>query len=492
MLQPANDQRSSFSRFNDWAGRSVTLKLLVIGLLFLLLMIPAFLVEQLVQERQYLRDNAQTEVAGKWGLDQEIGGPVISVPYTYGTLNTDGKTITKTGYAHFLPDRLDISGTLQPQQRRRGIYVVVLYTADLAISGNFAPLNAAALAIPEESLRWEDALITIGITDMKGVNESITLNWSNPTTDSTAQYSFGPGTITNDIFGSGASIPIDLRADAGDAVGFRTRHDFSFTLSLNGSSRLYFLPFGRENSVKLSGAWADPSFEGEFLPEDHNVSTDGFMADWTVLQLNRNYPQQNIGSYVPPSGIGKYRPSTQYSDDYGYEPNYGNGDSNGAFGVRLLLPVDEYQKTERSTKYSMLFVFLTFLTFFFIEVINGRRLHPIQYLLIGAAVVLFYVLLLSISEHVAFGYAYLLACSAVIALITMYSYFILENRGLTLLVAGVLIVLYIFFYSLLQLQDYALLMGSIGLLLILATIMYLTRNIDWYRPGQEKEEEMIE
>lgn len=142
--------------------------------------------------------------------------------------------------------------------------------------------------------------------------------------------------------------------------------------------------------------------------------------------------------------------------------------------------VDEYQKTYRSTSYALLFIFITFLTFFFIEVLNRRRVHPIQYVLIGAAIILFYVLLLSISEHLRFDAAYWISCAAVVSLITMYSWFILRNRKLTLLVGGVLLILYVFFYSLLQLQDYALLFGSLGLLLILATIMWLTRNVDWY------------
>jgi inner membrane protein len=157
------------------------------------------------------------------------------------------------------------------------------------------------------------------------------------------------------------------------------------------------------------------------------------------------------------------------------------------FGVRLMLPVDEYQKTNRSSKYATFFIFITFLTFFFIEVLNKKRLHPIQYLLVGAAVILFYVLLLSISEYVSFNWSYLISCSIILTLIATYCHFILKNRKLTFMMFGVLAVLYGFFYSLLQLQDYALLLGSFGLLLILGAIMYLTRNIDWYgfRGGEE-------
>jgi len=204
------------------------------------------------------------------------------------------------------------------------------------------------------------------------------------------------------------------------------------------------------------------------------VSDSGFVANWQVLQLNRNYPQQGVGSFLQGSG---------QSDYYGNDPLRRSAST---FGLKLLLPIDEYQKTLRSAKYAIYFILLTFLTFFFIEILNRKRLHPIQYLLVGAGVVLFYILLLSFSEHLSFNTAYWIACAAILLLITVYSFFMLRNRKLTVMVFGILIILYGFFYSILQLQDYALLMGSLGLLLILAAIMYLTRNVDWY--GLRREE----
>lgn len=457
---------SFWDRLNDWARRSVTLKLAIIGFLILFLLIPTSMIDGLIYERQQLRDNTQLEVASKWGLEQTLGGPVISVPYYYETVGGEDKIIPHTGYAHFLPDDISMEGELTPEERYRGIYVVVLYNTKIALRGTFGNFDAAALNVPETSLRWEDALFTVGISDMTGVQSAIALNFGGEAHD------LGPGTVTADVFTSGASVPISL-SEGQDSV------DFRFSLDLNGSSALYFRPFGKRTTLQLEGGWANPSFDGTFLPKSREVTGEGFTASWEVLQLNRNYPQQGVGSFTP-----KVSGSSRYVD---FRNDYANVEDNtDRFGLRLLLPVDEYKKTYRSTNFAVLFIFITFLTFFFIEVLNRRRVHPIQYLLIGAAIILFYVLLLSISEHLLFNSAYWISCAAIVSLITGYSWFILRNAKLTGIVAGLLIVLYVFFYSLLQLQDYALLFGSLGLLLILAVIMYLTRNIDWYNLNQEE------
>ncbi|MEM6878699.1 MAG: cell envelope integrity protein CreD [Bacteroidota bacterium] len=456
----------SNTTFFQWLRTSLTAKLITIGVLLLFLLIPALLLDALIYERLSLRDQAQTEVSSKWGLQQTVGGPVLSVPYTEYKTNDEGEQeVDRRGYAHFLPELLNIDGQLSPENRYRGIYVVVLYNTKLQISGQFGELNEASLNLQAGALQWDQALITLGISDMTGINSAINIE-----VDSQS-YRMGPGTITNDIFNSGASIPVDLSGD-------RTDLNFKLELDLNGSAALFFRPFAKTTQVQLNGNWSDPSYAGQFLPKDRSLDGDQFTARWEVLELNRNYPQQGVGNFIP--NVEEY---INYARDYRNYTSYSDSDQ---FGLRLLLPVDEYKKTERSTKYAMLFVFITFLTFFFIEVLNKQRLHPIQYLLIGAAVILFYILLLSISEHLNFNKAYWISCVAIAGLITSYSWYILKNTKLTILVAGVLLLLYLFFYSLLQLQDYALLVGSLGLFLILATIMYLTRNVDWYNLGGDR------
>ena len=453
---------SFLDRLNRWARNSVTLKLLTVGFLVLILLIPASMVNSLIRERENIRDNAVEEVSAKWGGPQTVAGPVLSVPYERTVINAEGKPVTERGYAHFLPDTLNMEGKMLPQKRYRGIYVVVLYNAKLSVQGHFSSLRADALSVPEESLQWEEAIFTIGISDMKGVESAIPVQFN----DTTLQL--GPGTITNDIYSSGASVPLPL------PKGEATRLTFAYELDLNGSTDLHFTPFGKTTAVQLSSTWTAPSFEGDFLPDERTVSDSGFVANWQVLQLNRNYPQQGVGGFVQGSG---------QSNNYRADPLRRSAST---FGLKLLLPIDEYQKTLRSAKYAIYFILLTFLTFFFIEILNRKRLHPIQYLLVGAGIVLFYILLLSFSEHLSFNTAYWIACAAVLLLITVYSYFMLRNRKLTVMVFGILAILYGFFYSILQLQDYALLMGSLGLLLILAVIMYLTRNVDWY--GLKREE----
>lgn len=465
-----SNQPGFFDRLNAWARRSVTLKLLTVGFIILLLLIPTSLLTSLIRERQLIRDQAIAEVSSKWGSDQTIAGPVISVPYRTARPDAEGKLVYSSGYAHFLPDSISVNGQVLPAERYRGIYVVVLYQARLRIAGHFGAFTTEGLPLEAEELQWDDALFTIGITDMKGVESAIRLQLG----DSSRQV--GPGTVTTDLFASGASVPVDLRNRPASLP-------FAFDLSLNGSSSLFFAPFGKRTQVELRSPWSHPSFEGTFLPDERTLSDTGFVARWEVLELNRNYPQQGIGSF-----IGSDILTPPYSSgDYAAMAGMPTAMDAGSFGLRLTLPIDEYQKTMRSAKYAGYFIVLTFLTFFFIEVLNHRRLHPIQYLLIGAAIVLFYVLLLSLSEHMAFNSAYLLSGLLIISLITAYSFFSLRNLRLTLLVAVVLTIFYGFFYSVLQLQDYALLLGSFGLLLTLALVMYLTRHIDWYRLNAAEE-----
>jgi len=451
-------EKSFFERLNGWARRSVTLKLVSIGILILLLLIPTAMLTDRIYERQGVRDSAIREVSSKWGDAQTFGGPVISIPYTILVKDDKGQTETQIRHAHFLPDQLDITGTVSPEKRYRGIYVVVLYNTKLHVKGKFSQPNIQALNIPESNFMFKDATVSLGIPDMKGIKNAINIKMNDTT------YSFNPGLSTRDIFASGASFEFDMEK--------QKEFNFEFDIDLNGSTSLSFLPFGKETNVSLQSAWNSPSFEGSFLPDTRDVKADGFTASWKVLQLNRNYPQQGLGSFIGSVNNNQY-------NEYSEVVNYTSG-TDASFGVKLLLPIDEYQKTIRSVKYCVMFIILTFLTFFFVEILTKQRIHPIQYLLVGFAICLFYVLLLSISEHLKFDSAYLIGCICVLALVTLYAKNIFKNNKLTAVFSGLLALLYGFFYSLMQLEDYALLLGSIGLFIILAVIMYLTRKIDWY------------
>ncbi|MBL7891282.1 MAG: cell envelope integrity protein CreD [Bacteroidia bacterium] len=445
------EKSSFFERLNNWAKRSVTLKLISIGVLILILLIPTSMLTSLIYERQGLRDSAIDEVSSKWGNAQTFGGPVLSIPYTTIIKDDKGQSETVIRYAHFLPDQIKITGVVTPEKRYRGIYVVVLYSTKLHVTGKFSYPDIKALNIPESSYLFNDASISLGIPDMKGINEAITFKMND------TSYSFNPGLPTHDIFTSGASFGFELLKQG--------TYTFDFDVNLNGSTSLNFLPFGKETTVSLHSNWDSPKFEGAFLPDTREISTQGFTADWKVLQLNRNYPQQGLGSFISPA-TNEYQTPSDYSM--------------ASFGVRLLLPIDEYQKAMRSVKYCIMFIIITFLTFFFVEVLNKKRIHPIQYLLVGFAVCLFYVLLLSISEHLKFDSAYLIGCVSILVLITFYAKNVFKNNKLTAIFSALLALLYGFFYSLMQLEDYSLLLGSLGLFIILGTIMYLTRKVDWY------------
>lgn len=440
---------------------SVMLKVGSIGFLILILMIPMAMIQSLVMERRNRQMEAITEIGSKWGHEQCLSGPILVVPYkTVENINE-----TETGkesvqekvtnhLAYFLPEELNITGKMNPEVRYRGIFQVAVYSSNLSVNGHFAAPQLEN-SNRETVVDWESAYITIGISDLRGIRENIQFAWNNN------EIKCEPGVRLNKILRSGVTVR-NLLNENPDGNGY----PFAFNLQLNGSNGLNFVPVGKETNVLLSSTWANPSFDGAFLPEDRNITDAGFEARWKVLELNRNYPQHWV------------------DDHYELETS--------SFGVSLKLPVETYQITDRSMKYAILFVSLTFLVFFFVEILRRMRVHPIQYGLVGLGLVLFYLLLLSLSEQISFGVAYLMGSIGIIVLITSYSASILKSNRLTALLASVLTLLYTFLYVLLQLQDYALLIGSIGLFMILATVMYLSRKIDWYAIGHTRKDMVID
>ena len=439
---------SFFERMNRWIRNSVTIKLVSMGILMLLLLIPAFMIQSLIRERDYTRDVAISEVSDKWGHAQTVAGPVLIIPYKVFAVTEDDRVVETTQHAYFLPEALDVDGTITPQTRYRGIYEVVVYTTALTYSGHFPMPDFSDWDVAPEHILWEDASVAVGISDMRGINEAVALRWQEASLD------FNPGVETRDVIEAGISV----RVPVGPQPPASGRYTFRFDVDLNGSQALHFVPLGKETAVHLVSEWATPSFDGAFLPDERTVGEEGFTAAWRVLHLNRNYPQQWRGGAA---SIGE-----------------------SAFGLSLLLPVDQYQKSMRAAKYAILVIALTFLAFFLAEVRNRKRAHPFQYILIGLALCLFYTLLLSLSEHVSFNAAYILAGVATIGTVTAYTLSIFKTRFLSLLTGAVLLVIYGFVFVILQLQDYALLVGSTGLFVALALTMYLSRNVNWYTMGE--------
>ncbi|KAA3610736.1 MAG: cell envelope integrity protein CreD [Calditrichaeota bacterium] len=421
---------------------SITARLIIIAIMTIVLLIPAILIQNLVEERQERRVETEIEISDKWGASQTISGPIVVVPILE-QIKTDktNKTIHYRNYAYFLPDDLQIEGKMDPQIRYRGIYEVALYSSLLQFNGSFKIKKDLDAVNSYGKVLWDQAFLAIGLSDMQGINDLVKVKWADQNKTSI------PGIEAKELFQSGVNIPIDLSDN-------KSNYDFSFALNINGSKQLFFSPLGKETNIKLESSWNNPSFSGAFLPKKREVTESGFSATWKILNLNRNYPQLWIGN--------------QYKIE------------NSAFGVELRLPVDEYQKTMRTTKYAIMFIALTFLTFFMIEVLNKKMLHPIQYLLIGFALLLFYTLLLSFSEHIGFQSSYIIATISITGLITSYSKSILGKPIQMFTVLGTLTGLYSYLFIILQLQDYALIMGSIGLFFILAIVMFVTRKINWY------------
>lgn len=425
----------------EFFRNSATLKMVSIGILLLVLLIPTSMISSLLHERESRRDYVVAEINQKWGNSQTLTGPFVTVPYKVFYEDEDNTILFNTRYFHVLPDQLKVNGKLDTQVRYRGIYEAVLYNSRLAIEGSFSAPAVEQLNVDPQNIMWDKATFSLGISDMRGIQEAIEVNYDGQRT------AVDPGLVTTDIATSGVSCPIAFNPSSGE-------NNFSLNLNLNGSDEIEFIPVAEQTQVAIESSWPSPSFMGAFLPATRTVDASGFSAKWNVLHLNRNFPQLWLGQ--------------QYRVD------------DAAFGLKLLITADVYQKSTRVAKYAVMFIVFTFSAFFFSEIINKRRVHPMQYLLIGLAIILFYVLQLSLCEHIDFDYAYGLSALVVTLLITGYSHGIIKNRSFTFTVLGILSILYSYLYIVLQLEDYALIMGSVGLLTVLGVVMYITRKIDWY------------
>lgn len=420
-----------------WRKNRILFKGFVIGIITLLLLIPTALIMSLINERQGRQNEAFREISAKWAGNQTVSGPVIAIPFLQQVKDDKGRIEQVKEYAYFLPDILDIRGTMSPEERTRGIYKVIVYTSDLKFNGSFGKLDTEALGIDSSKLLVNEAYVLFGLNDIRGIREELRLNING------SDYQLIPGKLAGNNFGNTLLARINLT----DLLASRS---FSMTLKLRGSESLFFQPLGKKTHVSINSPWSNPSFTGNYLPDQRNISKQGFQADWNILYMNRNFPQQWTGSTV------------EMEDT--------------AFGVDLLVPVDSYQKSERSVKYAILCILLTFTAFFLIEMIYSRPIHAFQYILVGFALCLFYTLLLSISEYIDFNIAYLIAATATVALIGIYVRSVFQSTRIASFIAGTLVAMYGFIYVLIQSQDYALLMGSIGLFLTLALVMYFSRK----------------
>jgi len=422
---------------------SVTAKILLIGLMMLVLLAPTAFVAILIAGREQRRNEAVNEIHSSWSGPQTVIGPILDIPVRVSSKDDKGRVVWNTVDAVVLPDDLDVVGGVDTESRYRGIYQTVVYTSKLSITGSFASPNLAKSGYADGQILWDRATVALGVSDLRGVREGSPLIWAGRKLALDAGS--GPVGVSQALT---TAVPRETLGAPGAKI------PFSLDLNLRGSQSLYFVPVGKTTTVALKSAWPSPGFKGQFLPDTRAVTASGFDARWKVLHINRNLPQVSVAQ---------------------------NLDFNAnAFGAELMIPVDQYSSTERAVKYEILFVFFTFLVFFAVEHFQTKRLHPLQYLLVGAGVVLFYLLLLSFSEQMPFPLAYTIAAAAIVSVVGGYAHGVFGRASVTVTVVGILSGLYAYLYTLLRLEDYALLLGSLGLLAALAVVMYLTRRFDWY------------
>jgi inner membrane protein len=420
---------------------SITLRIIFSIGVILLLIIPLTMLQFLITERQNYRNSAVYEINKSWAASQVVAGPILTIVNEKWLENQEGKKYLSQNIYHLLPENLKYETELFPETRYRGIYEVTLYKAKVKITGHFDFDKTQKMKYEDLLLNSVDKYISFNISDLKGIQENVIFHWNK------RQNEVNPGLKNQEIFHSGFTTPVEIN-------NTNKKYFFEIELQLKGSENLEFIPIGKITEVLMKSTWNNPSFIGNFLPSTRDVETNGFSAKWQINHFNRDYPQE------------------------WYNKNYELFSS--SFGVKLLIPVDEYQKTMRTTKYGIMIILLTFVSFFMIEIFNKKVLHPIQYLLIGLSLVIFYSILLSLSEYILFQYSYIVAGVLVVCLISLYTSSIYANSRLGVIIGAILILFYGFMYIILQLQDYSLLLGNIALFLILAAFMYLTRKINWY------------
>ncbi|WP_426102282.1 cell envelope integrity protein CreD [Pseudomonas sp. PSPC3-3] len=443
-------------------NRSLLFKLGAIALLILLLLIPLLMINGIIADRQYTRDSVLMDIARSSSYSQRLTGPVMVVPYRKTVrewkLNEKlNKRYEETrevrGRLYFLPEHFELDGRVQTELRARGIYQARLFHADNRISGRFALPEQWGIKEDFADYRFEPAFLAVGISDIRGIENALTLELGSQ------RLTFSPGTQV-EWLGEGVHVALPEQDSKKPAA-----LDFAFDLRLQGTEQLQVVPVGKTSQVALASNWPHPSFIGNFLPAQREVTDKGFSANWQTSFFSTNL-EEALRSCLTERGC----------DDF----------NNRSFGVNFIDPVDQYLKSDRAIKYALLFIALTFAGFFLFEVLKGLAVHPIQYALVGVALAFFYLLLLSLSEHLGFALAYLISASACVLLIGFYVCHVLRSVVHGLGFSAGLAALYGLLYGLLSAEDYALLMGSLLLFGLLGTVMVLTRKLDWYGVGKRK------
>jgi inner membrane protein len=443
--------------------KALALKILVICVIALILLIPLGLISEKIYERNQYLYSAKTSVAQSWTGEQQVMGPLLVIPYTttdyVDVWNKDGslkrkKEVVRHKQAFVNPESLTIKSNVENDLRYKGIYKVPVYTASFDVVGAFDQARIKQLLTDiqgsADKVDLNKAYLFTTVSDPRGINSIPRLRWLNQT------IKFLPGSrFDQNQDGIHAFVPELATATLPDL-------DFSYQLSLRGMESISFIPTGVETQVDVTSDWPHPQFTGKFLPVDREISGEGYHATWKTTSF-----ANNINEKVADCANSECQ-----------------GLLNSGFGVKHIETVDVYQQSDRALKYGLLFIGLTFISFFIFEVAKKLPIHAIQYTLVGFANAIFYLLLVSLSEHIAFGLAYGIAAVCCIALLLFYLSYVLKGLKLALLYSGLLSVLYLCLYFIISSEDLAFLMGSILTFVILVLVMVVTRNINWYDVGE--------
>jgi inner membrane protein len=432
-------------------------KIAVLIILVLILLIPVSMVRSLISERSYRSNTAEKEIMEAWGSQFKLYGPIVRIPVVERTevrtkTEKEGEKIEiiTTNYTLWVtPNNVDINADFSAQKKRRGIFSVALFSGNLSLSGDFNLERAKAELKQNQTMNLEQAEIIIGLASQKGIRRVIKADWNG------SELSFKPG---NRSFTLGFSGNNGVNALSPFKANGSNTFDIQF--AVQGGKSLRALPIGETTRVRVKTDWPSPSFQGGFLPVSYTLSENGFDAEWEISYLSRSIPLYWISN----AGVNN-EGSMDWANEY--------------FGVDFFKPLDHYALNTRAVKYAVLFLIIPFLTLFFLEVFSQKAIHPIQYLLSGLANVIFYLLLLSISEHISFSLSYLIAAAALTCMMTLYARSLLETWTRSAYMGLVMALLYLIMYLTLNAEDWALLIGSIAAFVITGVVMFLTRRLDW-------------
>ena len=424
-------------------------KALVVGALVLLLLVPIMQVDALVGERVGMRETAARRVAESWGGPQITAGVLLAIPVDDTRVVYSQRTETERHVVYVLPDTLKVNAQAKPGYRSVGLYRTPVYEAHVQVSGEFVARDFAQLLAAKDgrTVHFNEARLMVLNSEARALRAVDDFMVAGDTAE-----------VAADSYERFAGISTAVPASAFNDTA---RIPFRVSLTLAGSSQLSFLPLARKADIDIHSSWPHPKFEGAPAPLEPTIGDDGFSAHWSVLEINRNFGQSWTDD--------KFRADLPVAAAL----------SQSSVGVTFYEPVDIYQRSYRAVHYAILFIVITFLTFFLWEHVSGLAIHPMQYLMVGLALAMFYLLLLALSEHMAFELAYAISAAALVGLITAYLSGALRNRALAMGAGAGLATLYTMLYWILRSEDYSLLMGALLLFGILAILMMATRRVDW-------------